>query len=47
MKIKEILEELISIKDYMEEKDAFYGYGQISDLIGKIQEEHIDELIED
>lgn len=45
MKAKEILDELISIKQYMEEKDAFHGFGQISDLIGKIKEENFDELI--
>lgn len=34
---KEILFELISIKQYMEERDAFHGYGQMNDLITKLQ----------
>jgi len=32
-----VLNELISIYDYMHKKDAVYGFGQIGDLIQKIQ----------
>ena len=33
------LDELISIKNYMDNINAIYGYGQISDLIENIQKE--------
>jgi len=36
--VKEILLELISIREYMKEKDAFHGYGQMNDLITKLEE---------
>lgn len=41
---KELIDELISIKRYMEEKDAIYGYGQISDLIGQLQSTQSEEV---
>ena len=34
---EEILNELIGIKEYMQSRDAFHGYGQINDLIAKLQ----------
>ncbi len=43
---KEILIELISIKEYMEERNAFHGYGQMNDLITKLQDEWLKELEE-
>ena len=36
---QEILNELHSIQTYMEERDAFYGYGQMTDLIKKLERE--------
>lgn len=32
----EILDELHAIRAYMEEKNAFHGYGQMNDLITKL-----------
>jgi len=39
MKIEEILLELQGIHGYMERKDAYYGLGQIGDLIKKLEDE--------
>jgi len=40
MKTKEqIIEELQAIYDYMDSKDAVYGFGQIGDLINKLKSE--------
>jgi len=36
--VKEILDELISMQEYMKEKNAFHGYGQMKDLITKLEE---------
>lgn len=36
---EEILDELQSIKNYMESKDAYHGYGQMNDLIAKLEAE--------
>lgn len=33
----EILNELINIKEYMEERNAFHGYGQMNALIYKLE----------
>ena len=35
--IQETLNELHSIKEYMESKDAYHGYGQMTDLIKKLE----------
>jgi len=35
--VEAIRNELISIKRYMESNDAYYGYGQMTDLIQKLK----------
>lgn len=35
---KEVLDELENIKKYMEDRDAYHGYGQMNDLIKKLSE---------
>ncbi len=39
---EEILNELTAIRNYMEERNAFHGYGQMEDLIAKLEIETMD-----